>query len=51
MKTLVQAVIILLLMMSCSSNKPLTESQKQELQAWGTERAFVIEYTWECKLF
>lgn len=46
MKTLVQAVIILLLMMSCSSNKPLTESQKQELQAWGTERAFVIESGW-----
>ena len=46
MKTLVQAVIILLLMMSCSSSKPLTESQKQELQAWGTERAFVIESDW-----
>ena len=46
MKTLLQAVIILLLMMSCSSSKPLTESQKQELQAWGTERAFVIESDW-----
>ena len=46
MKTLVQAVIMLLLMMSCSSSKLLTEAQKQELQAWGTEKAFEIESDW-----
>jgi len=46
MKTLVQAVIVLLLMMSCTSSKLLTEAQKQELKAWGTEKAFVIESDW-----
>ena len=46
MKTLVQAIIMLLLMMSCSTYKPLTEAQKQTLQAWGTEKAFVIESDW-----
>jgi hypothetical protein len=46
MKTHVQAVIMLLLMMSCSTYKPLTEAQRQELQAWGTEKAFVIESDW-----
>jgi len=46
MKTLVQTVIILLFMMSCSSTEPLTEAQKIDLQAWGTERAFVIESDW-----
>ncbi len=46
MKTLIQAVIMLLFMMSCSTYKPLTEAQKLALQAWGTEKAFVIESDW-----
>ena len=46
MKTLIQAVIMLLFMMSCSTYKPLTEAQKLTLQAWGTEKAFVIESDW-----
>jgi hypothetical protein len=46
MKTLVQTVIILLLMMSCSSTEPLTEAQKLDLQSWGKEKAFIIESDW-----
>lgn len=46
MKTLLQAVLMLLFVMSCSTYKPLTEAQRRELQAWGTEKAFVIESDW-----
>ena len=46
MKTHIKAVIILMLMMSCGSAKLLTEAQKLELQAWGIEKAFIIESDW-----
>lgn len=42
MKTLVSALVIIMVLISCTSTKMVTETQQKELISWGNEKPFEI---------